>query len=565
MNRNRSFRLLLFSIGLIAVVTLTGMNVYSLFELRESTIEAAHDHKRNQIDEFTSQVRYRFFEPFRGIRKLDITWLENHFHTHHNFPEVFNDVISLASEDSIFGEIYYSPDQHDVCLNPDDPIYRFNPLTERFEPIPMVSRLVCDGMGLARSRMRVLIDDYRWNNKATFDTHRSMTLSMIDPEERRVIGHLTFLINRDYLINDYLAGQLQQLFGPAGTTGVAVWLRDFMQEEILASSDVSIPYSRDLQIDIRQRFPDLLDNWVLHAQIIDSPTVAASNASLHRNLIVLGTAVLVLFGALIFMFVTAKRERELAQRQSGFLANVTHELKTPLAAMQAAGENLADGRVADQERIRTYGDHIYRETIRLNRMIEKLLDIARLDANQAIVQPVELDSVQLFRKCYQSHADYLTELGFEVHLNLPDDLPSILVDPEHFETIMDNLIDNAKKYSPDRKRIELRASRQGNFVAFEVIDSGIGIPKKLQKRIFEKFYRAEDSLTAKTKGHGLGLSIVENLVRMNSGQITIKSQPDQGTTFTLWIPASAAGKTVPARDQLTEEPARQWGHVAESR
>lgn len=565
MNRNRSFRLLFFSIGMIAVAMLTGMNVYSLYELRESTIEAAYDHKKNQIDEFTNQVRYRFFEPFRGIRKLDINYLESHFNQTGGFPTVFNNVISTASRDSIFGEIYYSPDQQNHCQDPDAPIYRFNPSTAQFEELEQIDSLVCDGMGLARSRMRVLIEDYRWNNKATFDTHRSMTLSMINSKERRVVGHLTFLINRDYLINEYIARQMEEKFGPTNQTGVRVWLRDFMQEEILASSDPSEVFSRDVQIDIRQRFPDLLDNWILYAEIVDSPTIAASNASLWRNLFVLGTAVLVLFGALIFMYITAKRERDLAQRQSGFLANVTHELKTPLAAMQAAGENLSDGRVADKDRIRIYGEHIYRETIRLSKMIEKLLDIARLDSGRSTVQPSPQDPSELLRKTYQNHLGYLQEQGFEFDFHLEENLPPVLVDPDHFETIMDNLIDNARKYSFDRKRIGLKAEMKDGWIAFTVQDSGIGIPKKSQKRIFEKFYRLEDTLTAKTKGHGLGLSIVKNLVGMNRGEISLTSKPGAGTTFVIRFPvAEAEREQTQLAKEIHESSAKQWEHVVES-
>src|SRR5690625_1528119 len=119
-------------------------------------------------------------------------------------------------------------------------------------------------------------------------------------------------------------------FGDASQAGMVVWVRNWILGENLLSNNDELEYSRD-KVDIRQRFPDLLDNWILQASFIDSPASAATSASLNRNLLVLGIAVFVLFGALVFMFINAQKERDFAQQQAGFLANVTHELKTPLA------------------------------------------------------------------------------------------------------------------------------------------------------------------------------------------------------------------------------------------
>lgn len=543
MKRNRSLRLLFFGIGLAAVFVLTGMNVYSLYQLRESTIEAAYDNKRNQLDDFTNHVRYRFFQPFRGIRKLDIGHLQRFREKHGHFPNNFMEVMAQAYQDSIFGDIYYAPDSPDPCIDPEAPLYRYDPDRSQFLPQETSVELVCDGMGLARSRMRVLIDNYRWNNKSTFDTHRSMTLSMIDPDRGKVSGHLTFLIDRDYLIQEVLEPGLRDKFGEASESGVAVWLLDYMQREILAGSDQEMEYSRDLQIDLRQRFPDLLDNWVLHASLIESPTVLASNASLRRNLIVLVMALLALIGAFAFIFITSRKERELMQRQSGFLANITHELKTPLSAMQAAGENLSDGRVQDPERIRTYGEHIYTETLRLRKMIDKLLDIARQDAGQTLVQRTVCDPGSLLEEVVQSHSNHLESLGFRLNVSIPEKRPLIRVDPDHITTILNNLIDNAVKYSDGQKELGLELRQQGDELLFKIRDAGIGIPPKQQKRIFEKFYRVEDAMTARTKGHGLGLSIVDHLVRLNGGIVKVESTPGTGTTFTLHFPVDTSAQT----------------------
>jgi signal transduction histidine kinase len=537
MYNSKSLRLIFFGIGLIAVVALTGMNIISMHELRKTTIEIAQEDKKNQIEEFTTQVRYRFFQPFRAIRRLDISHLQQYYDIHNDFPDTFKEEIIDASLDSIFYDIYYSPHDKDHCIDDSRPIYKFNRSTRMFEEEPgNISQLVCDGLGLAKTRLNVLIDEYRWNIKASFDTHRSMTLSMFNLHEREIMGHLIFTINRDYLVHEYLAKNLTERFGPSEETGIVVWLRDFMQDEILTSSDPDIPHNRDF-VDIRQRFPDLLENWSLHAKIIDSPTIAATNASLFRNLFVLVSAVLALFGALLFMFLTSKRERELAQRQAGFLANVTHELKTPLAAMQAAGENLSDGRVTDKNRIKSYGDHIYTETIRLRKMIEKLLDIARVDSGHNTVQLTPHKLQDQVEEYFNNHKSYVKSKGFRFKMETDPNLPEVLIDPDHFETIISNLVDNAIKYSFEKKEINLSVKKTKSGVRFTVTDKGIGIPKKSHQQIFEKFYRLEDSMTAKTKGHGLGLSIVKKLVELNHGSIDLKSSPGKGTSFIVEFPA----------------------------
>ncbi|MEX0994769.1 MAG: HAMP domain-containing sensor histidine kinase [Balneolaceae bacterium] len=537
MNNSSSLRLLSFGIGLVAVIALTGMNVYSLYQLRESTIESEKENKRNYIEEFTHQVRHRFQEPSHSLRKFDMDYVEKKFLSEGDFPYKFKKALRKASEDSIFTDIYFSHEMVNHCQDTTQPIYIYKSESNSLERVDQVPEQVCDGIGLARSRMKVLIDDYRWNIKDTFDTHRSMTLSMINMEDKSVVGHLNFLIDREYLVNGFLGPALKKKFGPSEDTGIVIWLRNWMLDDVLASSDEAIEFKRErIQRDLRQRFPDMLDNWALYGQFLESPAMAASNASLIRNLIVLGTAVLALFGALIFMYITAKRERELAQRQAGFLANVTHELKTPLATMQAAGENIFDGRVTDGERLKTYGNHIYNETIRLRKMIDKLLDVARFDSGQPMVQQSPQNLEELIYEYYQKHHTYVTSKGFQFEFKTEENLPMVMADPDHLETIASNLVENALKYSPDKKEITLELRSGDKNVELRVHDKGVGIPKKSHKQIFDKFYRLEDSMTARTKGHGLGLSIVKNLVELNGGEITVQSKPGEGSTFIVSFP-----------------------------
>ncbi len=308
-----------------------------------------------------------------------------------------------------------------------------------------------------------------------------------------------------------------------------------------------------------QLFPDLLDNWIIQASFLESPVVSATSASLTRNLLVLGSAVIILFGALFFMFINAQKEREFAERQAGFLANVTHELKTPLALMQAAGENISDGRVSEGERLKSYGAHIYSEAIRLRKMIDKLLDVAKSDSNKTMAKQAPVEINKLVEDLIEVKREYIENKGFRLIVDTEADLPLIMADRDQFETILDNLVENSIKYSWDEKEITVRVYSQKKAVFLSVADKGQGIPKKSQKNIFKKFYRVENSMTAQTKGHGLGLSIVKNMVLLNGGTISVNSEPGKGSEFTVAFHALFNQKQNVNVDQQTDESK----HIAE--
>ena len=535
--KSNTLRWFFLGVGIIAVVVITAMNVYSLYALKDSTIEAAKENRKIQLEEYSNTVLYRFYQPFRGIRKLEMSDLEIAWNASGIFPTHFNEVLSEAISDSLFSDIYYSPGHLNGCYMYDYPIYKFDHYSGIFLVSPDVPKVVCDGFGLSKSRVNTIsLEDFRWNNKVVFDAHRTMTLVLINTHDDKVVGHLNFVIDRDYLLHNILEPELIAKFGEQSDSGMAVWLRDWMQDEVLLSSNPNYTFSRD-KIEMRQRFPDLLDNWVLQASFFESPAIAATSASLTRNLFALGIAVFILFGAFVFMFINAQREREFAQRQAGFLANVTHELKTPLAVMQAAGENISDGRVTDGQRLKDYGGHIYNEAIRLRKMIDKLLDVAKADSGQIVVNQAPHKLENLVQDYADANRQYITSKGFDFSLTKQENLPPVMVDTDHIETILSNLIENSLKYSSTRKEISITVFSSGKSVSFSVIDKGDGIPKKAQKNIFDKFYRVESSMTSNTKGHGLGLSIVKNMVDLNGGIISVTSVVDKGTTFTVTFPA----------------------------
>lgn len=526
-------RWFLLAAGIIAIICLTGLNVYSLLELQEKSISSNKENKELQVLEFADRVRDRFVVPFRGLPRHNMEQIQREFNRTGGFSDKIKEYFVEAASDSIFTDLYFKPEDGTSCHDAET-MLKFDVESREFIPVEHYESLVCEGMEYSRTRMRSLIDDYAYNNKAFFDTHRSMTLALVNLSDQSIFGYFTLPIDQYVLRNEYLPVELKRRFG-GPEDGLNVWIRDRTNNEIIASNtDEKFRFDRG---DIWQRFPEVFNDWTLTAQLTTNTAIAASNASLVKNLLVLGAAVLFLLGSLVFMFITAQRERALAQRQAGFLANVTHELKTPLAVMQAAGENLSDGRVLDTKRLKAYGEHIYSEAIRLRKMIEKLLDVAKSDAGQALIdqQPVYLNDA--LAKYVRENRDYIENKGFRLETSIPKELPPIMIDPGSFETIVGNLIENSLKYSEEDKFLFVSLHHLDKKVIITVRDHGKGIPKSSLRHVFDKFYRVEDAMTARTKGHGLGLSIVKNLTELNGGEVHVESEVGRGSTFTVSFPA----------------------------
>ncbi|HET6528486.1 MAG TPA: HAMP domain-containing sensor histidine kinase [Balneolaceae bacterium] len=531
MKRYESLRWILLAAGVFAILGLTGMNVYSLYALHENTLASDRKNKKLQIAEFSDRLRYRFYKPYYGLGSVDIERLKNHFEKTGQFTDDVKELLKKAADDAIYTDIYFIPSGSNVCQS-EAPILKYHAGKNKFVRAPFYPAVVCDGTGIARTQVKSLLEHYRYNNKIIFDAHRSISIALINAPEHSIFGYLTMPFNQHFLIEYYLPKKLVEKFGDSGMT---VWLRDWTHDTILAGSDTSSTYQRD-KIQFVQNFPDFFDYWQLEVSFAGAPAVAASNASFVKNLIVLATAVLLLLGALVFMFISARQERALAQRQAGFLANVTHELKTPIAVMQAAGENLADGRVKNPERLKSYGTHIYKEAIRLRRMIKKLLDIAKADAGQALIDPEVANIKDLVQSYIEDHQSYIENKGFLLQTTLSLTEQMVMVDIDSFNTISSNLVENAIKYSTHEKYLGITLSSNKSEVLLQVEDHGIGMTQKDILHIFDKFYRVEDSLTAQTKGHGLGLSIVKNLVELNEGRIEVASTPGKGSIFTVAFP-----------------------------
>ncbi len=242
------------------------------------------------------------------------------------------------------------------------------------------------------------------------------------------------------------------------------------------------------------------------------------------------------------------RQVELAQLKSGFVSNVTHELKTPIALIRLAVETLQMRRVTSPEETEKFLGTIGRETLRLSQLVDNILDFARIESGRVTFHFQPMDLADVVREALETFRPRFEHLGFRVEVAVPDHLPRIEGDAPALTHCLLNLLDNAVKYSRARREVQVSAATRDHEVLVSVADRGIGISTRDQKRIFEKFVRLETGLVHDVKGAGLGLSLVDQVIRAHGGRVELVSSPGEGSTFTLVLPA--AGGEAEVRPEL---------------
>lgn len=244
-------------------------------------------------------------------------------------------------------------------------------------------------------------------------------------------------------------------------------------------------------------------------------------------------------GAVLVLHDTTELRR-LERLRQDFVANVSHELKTPLSIIKACVETLLDGAMDDPQHCRQFLEQLDFQSNRLHLLILDLLSLARIESGEELFDFQPLAVGEIVRACMEHHRPRAEskEQTFEMVSPADDETLAVLADEEALEQILDNLLDNAMKYTPQGGRVSVGWRREGEQVCLEVADTGIGIPQSDLPRIFERFYRVDKARSRELGGTGLGLSIVKHLVQAMHGNVRAASQPGQGTTFTVCLPAA---------------------------
>jgi signal transduction histidine kinase len=285
-----------------------------------------------------------------------------------------------------------------------------------------------------------------------------------------------------------------------------------------------------------------LPGWQLSFVAMDTEV---RNAALARRRAITVSAGLAGLAVIVFIGIAGGqyilRHLRLAALKTDLVAAASHELRTPVTTIGVLVDGLRADPHLEPHKTREYLDMMANETSRLRRLIDSFLTFAQLDRGrqQFTLEPVEPS--WLVETAVDAIRDRLPT-DCRLDLDIAPELPMVIADADALNTALVNLLENALKYTTGDKRISVRASEDGSeFVRFDVTDNGIGIPAGEQRRIFRRFYRVDQRLSRETAGVGLGLSIVELVMRAHRGSVAVQSAPGAGSTFTLRVPCVREG------------------------
>jgi signal transduction histidine kinase len=254
--------------------------------------------------------------------------------------------------------------------------------------------------------------------------------------------------------------------------------------------------------------------------------------SRRRNLAISLGILGLLAGSFVLIIASAQRQHRLARQQMEFVASVSHELRTPLAVICSAGENLADGVVADREQVKTYGALVQSEGRRLADMVERVMEFAGI-ASGAKRSQGEVDLTRVLTDAIAAVELDARHRGIDLRVRTGAQLPPFVGDAEALRSAFQNVVANAVKYSRPGGAIDVDLAADEFAIRLRVADHGIGIDRDELAKIFKPFFRGRRALDAQVRGTGVGLSVVRHVVDAHGGTIRVESEPGAGTTVTI--------------------------------
>lgn len=287
---------------------------------------------------------------------------------------------------------------------------------------------------------------------------------------------------------------------------------------------------------------EALPHWEVAAYLMNPDAIkkAALTARLTLGLLIALLLIAMVVGS--FLIVNdLNRQVTLARQKTDFVSNVSHELKTPLTSIRMFAELLAEDRVAERDKQKSYLNIITSEAARLTRLINNVLDFSRLERGEKKYNLGHLDLAALVNETVATYRPHLESNGFHLEYRLPETPVAVRGDRDALAQIIVNLISNAEKYSNGSKEVVVEiASPQetAGHAEVRVLDRGPGVPRGLEEKIFEQFYRVPDSLSSGIQGSGLGLTLARQIARAHGGDVVYSPREGGGSCFTLRLPTT---------------------------
>ena len=337
------------------------------------------------------------------------------------------------------------------------------------------------------------------------------------------------LIDSSYLRNGLLPNVLQMSISSEDTDWI---IRGRNRELILASANPPTG-SLTVKSDFVGNFPDwTMEFYQADPRFLEDFLVSRRGIYFYMFILIAGILV---FG-LILTIRSFTREMELSRMKSDFVSTVSHEFKSPLTSIRQIAEMLHAGRVPSEERRQKYYDVLLEQSERLSLLTENVLSFAKMEEGKREFVFEQADIKTLLMKIVSTIQDRVRHDGFEIEAKIEKSLLPIMADVSALTQAVNNLIDNAVKYSGDSKKVIVRAYNDEQRVVIAVRDFGVGIKKEEKSKVFDRFYRGGDELTRTVKGSGLGLTLVKQIVEAHKGSIQLESEPGKGSVFSMKLP-----------------------------
>lgn len=295
------------------------------------------------------------------------------------------------------------------------------------------------------------------------------------------------------------------------------------------------PVGRPGKYLFERAFPTTLYLWRMQMAPPAAARLASQESVRRRSeFLLIAVMVLTILAGSGFLFYATWKESRANELKSDFISNVSHELKTPLSLIRMFGELLALGKLKSPQKGQEYADIITREAERLSRLIDNVLDFARIERGRAAYDfaPGRLDEV--VERALDVYRQRLEREGFKLTTKIDAGLPELRIDENAMTLLLLNLLENAVKYG--KGEIAVYLTRQGNMLRLVVGDQGPGIPADEQRKIFERFYRTRGARTTNVRGSGIGLSLVKHIAEAHGGSVTVDSEPGKGAAFIIDLP-----------------------------
>ncbi|MEE4273772.1 MAG: HAMP domain-containing sensor histidine kinase [Thermoanaerobaculales bacterium] len=366
------------------------------------------------------------------------------------------------------------------------------------------------------------------------DASRRIIINAITDENDFLFAITGLIVDRDHFVSNVLPDAVAQSL-PSFDDAEALWVSAHDRFGRCVFPDRPCPPAETDRI--ARNFDFVFTDWTISLQGRLAVPEQWERFNFAFNVTLSAALAVVLMGGIVFTVRTAIKEMKLSAMKNEFVSNVSHELRTPLASIRVFGELMRHGRVNDPAKVSEYGSHIEAESRRLSQLINNILDFSRIEAGQKIYAFESTSLEQLVSGTLEAYRLRLKNQGFELEFESPDEpLPLLSLDAGAMDRAIANLLDNAIKYSNDGGRITVRVDRTGPDVVLSISDDGIGIPPDEHERVFDRFHRVGTGLVHDVKGSGLGLSLVQHIVRAHGGRVRLESELGKGSTFFIHLP-----------------------------